>query len=60
MPRGIPVATVAIGNAENAALLAAQILALSDPALAARVVERREAQTEAVLGDPSNAEPLPG
>ncbi len=32
----IPVATVAIGNAENAALLAAEILALSDPALAAR------------------------
>jgi len=60
MPRGIPVATVAIGNAENAALLAAQILALSDPDIAARVVERREAQTEAVLGDPSNEEPLPG
>ena len=34
MPRGIPVATVAIGNAENAALLAAAILALSDPDLA--------------------------
>ena len=31
MPRGIPVATVAIGNAENAALLAVEILALSDP-----------------------------
>ena len=60
MPRGIPVATVAIGNAENAALLAAQILALSDPALAARLEARRDAQTEAVLGDPSNAEPLPG
>jgi phosphoribosylaminoimidazole carboxylase PurE protein len=60
MPRGVPVATVAIGNAENAALLAAQILALSDPALAARVAERRQAQTDAVLGDPSNAEPLPG
>jgi phosphoribosylaminoimidazole carboxylase PurE protein len=60
MPRGVPVATVAIGNAENAALLAAQILALSDPALAARVAERRRAQTDAVLGDPSNAETLPG
>ena len=60
MPRGVPVATVAIGNAENAALLAAQILALSDPALAARVAERRQAQTDAVLGDPSNAETLPG
>ena len=60
MPRGIPVATVAIGNAENAALLAAQILALSDPELAARVEARRDAQTEAVLTDPSNAESLPG
>ena len=60
MPRGVPVATVAIGNAENAALLAAQILALSDPALAARVDAWRTAQTDAVLADPSNAEPLEG
>jgi 5-(carboxyamino)imidazole ribonucleotide mutase len=60
MPRGIPVATVAIGNAENAALLAASILALSDPALASRLAELRAAQTEAVMADPSNAEPLPG
>jgi phosphoribosylaminoimidazole carboxylase PurE protein len=58
MPRGIPVATVGIGNAENAALLAASILALSDPALAARLDAYREAQTDAVLGDSSNAEPL--
>ncbi len=58
MPRGIPVATVAIGNAENAGLLAAAILALSDPALASRLAAYREAQTEAVLSDPSNAEPL--
>lgn len=60
MPRGVPVATVAIGNAENAALLAASILALSDPALAARLRARRAAQTQAVLDDPSNAEPLRG
>src|SRR5450759_4169007 len=60
MPRGIPVATVGIGNAENAALLAVSILALSDPALAARLVAYRVAQTDAILGDPSNAEPLPG
>ena len=58
MPRGIPVATVAIGNAENAALLAAQILALSDAGIAERVAAWREAQTDAVLDDPSNAEPL--
>jgi 5-(carboxyamino)imidazole ribonucleotide mutase len=37
MPAGIPVATVAIGNGTNAGLLAAQILATSDPALAERV-----------------------
>jgi 5-(carboxyamino)imidazole ribonucleotide mutase len=60
MPRGIPVATVAIGNADNAALLAASILALSDQALAARLDAYRAALTDAVLGDPSNAEPLPG
>ena len=59
MPRGIPVATVAIGNAENAGLLAAAILALGDPALAARLAAYRRNQTDAVLGDPSNAEPLP-
>jgi 5-(carboxyamino)imidazole ribonucleotide mutase len=44
MPAGIPVATVAIGKtgAKNAAYLAAQILALSDPVLAQRVKEERE------------------
>ena len=57
MPRGIPVATVAIGNAENAALLAVAILALSDPALAGRLAAYRAAQTDDVLGDPSNAGP---
>ncbi len=60
MPRGIPVATVAIGNAENAALLAAAIIALGDPALAERLRDYRWMQTDAVLADPSNAEPLPG
>ncbi|MFN8520207.1 MAG: 5-(carboxyamino)imidazole ribonucleotide mutase [Chloroflexota bacterium] len=54
MPRGIPVATVAIGNATNAALLAAAILALADDGLAERLAARRAAQTEAVLADPSN------
>jgi 5-(carboxyamino)imidazole ribonucleotide mutase len=58
MPRGIPVATVAIGNAENAALLAAEILALSDPALATRLEHFRREQTRTVLDDPSNAAPL--
>jgi len=58
MPRGVPVATVAIGNATNGALLAAAILALSDPALAERLASHRAAQTEAVLADPSNEAPL--
>ena len=55
MPRGIPVATVAIGNAMNAGLLAAEILALSDDQLAARLGDWRARQTQAVLDDPSNA-----
>jgi 5-(carboxyamino)imidazole ribonucleotide mutase len=54
MPRGVPVATVAIGNAENAAILAAEILALADPALRGRVAAYRAAQTQAVLDDESN------
>src|SRR3954449_11641824 len=39
MPRGVPVATVAIGNAANAGLLAVRILATADPALAERLRE---------------------
>ena len=58
MPRGIPVATVAIGSAENAALLAVEILALGDPALAARLEAYRADLTRMVLDDPSNAIPV--
>jgi 5-(carboxyamino)imidazole ribonucleotide mutase len=58
MPRGIPVATVAIGNAENAALLAVEILALADTELAARLQRWRDEQTAAVMADPTNASPL--
>ena len=58
MPRGIPVATVAVGNAENAALLAVEILALGDRALADRLERWRNDQTAAVMADPSNATPL--
>jgi len=57
MPRGVPVATVAIGNARNAGLLAAQILALSDEALAARLAAWRARMTQAILDDPSNRVP---
>ena len=49
MPSGIPVATVGIGNGANAALLAAQILAVEDVSLAKRLAEKRAADTEAVL-----------
>ena len=49
MPTGIPVATVAVGGGVNAALLAAQILAVSDTALAARLDARRAADAAAVL-----------
>lgn len=66
MPAGVPVATVAVGNARNAGLLAVRILAASDPALRERMVAfqdslretahakgevvRREAQPERRLG----------
>ena len=49
MPSGIPVATVAINGAVNAALLSAQILALSDEELAKKLVEKRKADAEKVL-----------
>ncbi|MFO0766017.1 MAG: 5-(carboxyamino)imidazole ribonucleotide mutase [Nitrospiraceae bacterium] len=49
MPRGIPVATVAIGGAENAALLAAQILSLASPEIRQRFKRYRANQTQSVL-----------
>ncbi|MDH4082444.1 MAG: 5-(carboxyamino)imidazole ribonucleotide mutase [Nitrospira sp.] len=52
MPKGIPVATVAIGGAENAGLLAAQILAVSHPDIARRIQRYRTAQTESILNSP--------
>ncbi len=56
MPAGVPVATLAIGEAgaRNAGILAAQILALSDTALAARLAAHRARQTAAV---PETVEP---
>ena len=53
MPGGVPVATVAIGasGAKNAGLLAAQILALSDPQLRQRLQKRREDITRQVMED---------
>ena len=49
MPSGIPVATVAVNGGANAALLAAQILAVSDEALAAKLDAQRKAAAEKVL-----------
>jgi len=48
MPRGYPVATMAIGGAANAGLMAAAILALSDPALAARLDAWRDALSASI------------
>ena len=54
MPSGVPVGTLAIGEAgaKNAALLAVQILALSDPQLASKILGWRAAQTESVAETP--------
>ncbi|MDY3979632.1 MAG: 5-(carboxyamino)imidazole ribonucleotide mutase [Tidjanibacter sp.] len=49
MPAGVPVATVAIDGAKNAALIAIEILALSDAALAERLDAFRKKQTDEVL-----------
>jgi 5-(carboxyamino)imidazole ribonucleotide mutase len=49
MPAGVPVATVAIGNARNAGLLAVRILAAADPRLRARMVEFQNALSDMVL-----------
>ena len=48
MPTGIPVATVAIGGAKNAAILAAEILALGDKAISDKLDAYREAQAEKI------------
>ncbi len=49
MPPGVPVATVAINGAQNAGLLAAQILALSDLALGERLRARRQAAADQLI-----------
>ena len=59
MPKGVPVATFAIGaaGAANAALFAAAILALHDPQVAAALQAFRSAQTDAVLASPDPRQP---
>jgi 5-(carboxyamino)imidazole ribonucleotide mutase len=54
MPRGVPVATFAVGTAgaANAALFAAAIVALGNAEVAGKLMAFRQAQTEAVLAQP--------
>ena len=56
MPSGIPVATVAIDGAVNAALLSIEILAVSDGTLAEKLMAKRQADTKAVLEKNAAAE----
>ena len=56
MPSGIPVATVAVNGAVNAALLAVEILAVGDGALAEKLARRRAADTAKVLAANAEAE----
>lgn len=58
MPAGIPVATVAIGNAKNAGLLAVQILASHQPELLERVQQYRQTLCESVLEKQSRLDEL--
>jgi 5-(carboxyamino)imidazole ribonucleotide mutase len=58
MPRGIPVATVAIGNAENAGLLAIQILAVSQPELLAKILKYRSSLEAMVMEKQSKIDAL--
>lgn len=56
MPTGIPVATVAIDGAANAALLAIEMLAIGDETLAQKLNDKRKADTEKVLEKNAKAE----
>lgn len=58
MPRGIPVATVAIGNAQNAGLLAVQILATTDTVLQNKIQKYRHSLSQMVLDKQSNLDQL--
>ncbi|WP_341528965.1 5-(carboxyamino)imidazole ribonucleotide mutase [Nostoc sp. UHCC 0302] len=58
MPAGIPVATVAIGNAKNAGLLAVQILATGQPELLEKVLQYRQTLSESVLAKQAKLEQI--
>jgi phosphoribosylaminoimidazole carboxylase PurE protein len=55
MPKGVPVATVGVGNGENAGLLAAAILGVSDPAVRERIAARRTKFAADIAADEANA-----
>ncbi|HWH36794.1 MAG TPA: 5-(carboxyamino)imidazole ribonucleotide mutase [Candidatus Limnocylindrales bacterium] len=54
MPKGVPVATVGVGVAENAALLAAQMLGLADERIARAVADHRAEARRQIADDPAN------
>jgi 5-(carboxyamino)imidazole ribonucleotide mutase len=54
MPKGVPVATVGVGQAENAAILAAQMMGLSDPMVAQAVANHRAEARKQIEDDPTN------
>ena len=56
MPKGVPVATVAIGNAANAGLLAARIIATSDEGILQEMVAYQEGMKDMVLGKAARLE----
>jgi 5-(carboxyamino)imidazole ribonucleotide mutase len=58
MPAGIPVATVAIGNSQNAGLLAVQILAVYQPELLERVLQYRQSLSESVMAKQTRLEEI--
>lgn len=58
MPKGVPVATVAINGGDNAALLASQILALSDENLAQKLKNHKKEMLDKVIEDDQNLEEI--
>lgn len=54
MPKGVPVATVGVGRADNAALLAAQMFGLADDRIARAVADHRAAARKQIEDDPTN------
>lgn len=58
MPKGVPVATVAINGGENAAILAAQILALSDENLAQKLKDKKASMRKTIIEQNNNLEEI--